>query len=1294
MDLAIIFDDRIRPDTTGVYMRIALRKLCRVTHLLPEEATANRLKQFDHILRVDDGLDYRIPTVSVDKSYWVIDSHLRPDFYLSQLSQYQHVFVAQKSDHVKWNRRGVSSHWLPVACCDTTHKDFKLRRDIDVAFIGNTDIRDRPCCLRSILGLNISTYIGHAFFDEMAEVYSRAKIVFNRSVRNDLNMRAFEALASGALLLSDVSTNGGITDVLDDGTHFVGYRDIDEIADFVSNILDHPDRYESIRTAGQDLVRCHHTYFHRATQLLSVAVPSYLNPHSHNVALPQSATTSPIRSGDRQLTPDHKGKNELISACILTCHRHDNIKFILNSLLRSGMIDDITIWNNNCDHRLSIDHPQITVINSSFNYMRYGRFLGAAQAKHDRVYVQDDDCICYNIRPLVTESALTDSAILSGVKKTHRGVIHDNGEGHSDMSMLGWGAIIPKTALSYLNTYVDYFGVDDICLREADRLVTILARGSTEERTSIIGDLPGAEDGTALSTMESHAGYRNVAIERAHQLAAMSPKSTITPDLLPADTQDSCEQKEEHYYSFPRPDIQRMMPDSVRRVLDIGCGDGTLGAAIKREHGAHVVGVEIQEGIGQIAKAQLDDVIIGNIEMMSPAYAFVERFDCVIAGDVLEHLHDPTALLRRIRDWISPAGHLIVSIPNFRQDASIKMLDSGDWIYRDAGLFDNTHLHFLSANSWEATFRFAGFNVDARMAIPNPGYSHWVSLNRPTHIGIGGVRIEAKDASHVESFFFEQVLFRLTAPAPKRPPSAKALESRPRNVRIGAIIAIGNRSPDRLERVLSSYKHQTHPITCGVCVDLGSPPEIKDNYHNICRKYGWQFCDDYPSIGKAVNLSRAYNYAVSQLPLEVDIVFKGEADVILHPETMRHSTHATEPNMIIHRCANGPEYTEYGPELSREDLEDIFVDVSALPEFPGEGVQAFPYDWFIDSGGYDNAYTYWGYEDCDLRYRAEKTLKVTHIKDACGIHLFHERRIARNTATANALYYGISKHLNRPIRNGGWGFAVGNTRQPPSLMTGLSVGIHSFMRPRSLIRLIESCTTQYPDVPILIAEDWGLSYDESSEARMILQMIHETPNIQLINLPFDSGHATVTGVLLHASATEFMLVLDDDMELTGASNLYQALGAFEQNRDIAAVGLRCITAQKASPVPNALTGMLKREADTIHALPIRDSDREVRQVDILTGPTIWRCRAAREVEYVGRTDASRYDLYLQLKYDTSWDVWYDPRSVVLCHSEDGKYKRATAYPDLNEEWMRWLAGKWSAKKIVTHGEVTMEIVCQ
>jgi len=92
-------------------------------------------------------------------------------------------------------------------------------------------------------------------------------------------------------------------------------------------------------------------------------------------------------------------------------------------------------------------------------------------------------------------------------------------------------------------------------------------------------------------------------------------------------------------YIGSREDVLNLVPDNVKRVLDVGCSIGILGEELKQKFGAEVVGVELDEQMAKIAKEKLGKVIIGNVENINLADYFAPNyFDCMIFADILEHL--------------------------------------------------------------------------------------------------------------------------------------------------------------------------------------------------------------------------------------------------------------------------------------------------------------------------------------------------------------------------------------------------------------------------------------------------------------------------------------------------------------------------------------------------------------------------------------------------------------------------------------------------------------------------------
>ena len=105
------------------------------------------------------------------------------------------------------------------------------------------------------------------------------------------------------------------------------------------------------------------------------------------------------------------------------------------------------------------------------------------------------------------------------------------------------------------------------------------------------------------------------------------------------------------YYSYERPELVAEVPEGAKRVLDIGCGAGAMSAAIKRDKGSDEIwGVEIVADVAEKAKENpaLDKLFVGNIEQLVHELP-EEYFDCIVAGDVLEHLVDPWTTLAELR---------------------------------------------------------------------------------------------------------------------------------------------------------------------------------------------------------------------------------------------------------------------------------------------------------------------------------------------------------------------------------------------------------------------------------------------------------------------------------------------------------------------------------------------------------------------------------------------------------------------------------------------------------------------
>jgi len=433
------------------------------------------------------------------KVCYLIDTHINFDKHLELAKNFNFVFLAQKAYVEKMKKEGINNvYWLPLACDPDIHGQIGEEKKWDVGFVGTiSDNNNRRKQLLEKIGSHFNLNCDRKFMDEMALHYSQSKVVFNNAINNDLNMRVFEALCSGSMLITDNPEGSGLEEMFDNKKHLVLYKD-ESIEEQIAYYLKNNKERQEIAQQGRREVLKKHTYLHRVIEFMN----------------------------------------------------------ILNTQLSSKQ-------NINC--------------NSS---------------------------------------------------------------------------------------------------------------------------------------------------------------------------------KPDNYYKNVRYDLLPLVPEDAKCILEVGCAEGMTGKELKKRPGLFVAGIELNKDAAELARSELDDVVVGNIEEIDIPYN-ESSFDCVIFADVLEHLVDPLAALKKTNKVLKNDGSIIMSIPNVQFYGVVHQLVEGNWTYQKEGILDETHLRFFTLKEIEKLIEDAGLYVKRIEETLDPKYKDLQSDDHNS-IKLGRLSINNLTAEEIRRFFVFQ----------------------------------------------------------------------------------------------------------------------------------------------------------------------------------------------------------------------------------------------------------------------------------------------------------------------------------------------------------------------------------------------------------------------------------------------------------------------------------------------------------------------------------------------------------
>jgi methionine biosynthesis protein MetW len=172
------------------------------------------------------------------------------------------------------------------------------------------------------------------------------------------------------------------------------------------------------------------------------------------------------------------------------------------------------------------------------------------------------------------------------------------------------------------------------------------------------------------------------------------------------------------------------------RILDVGCGTGSLSRLLLDHRDVSLIGVEPDPLRAELARQRGIEVLTSPLD--ENAVETLGTFDQVIFADVLEHLPDPATVLRLAANVLTQDGEVIASIPNVAHWSVRWDLLRGRFEYAPFGIMDATHLRWFTTVAVEQLFEACGLTIrsmEHTAGVNLPVYSQnaiWRRIPRAT----------------------------------------------------------------------------------------------------------------------------------------------------------------------------------------------------------------------------------------------------------------------------------------------------------------------------------------------------------------------------------------------------------------------------------------------------------------------------------------------------------------------------------------------------------------------------------
>ncbi|OGG95331.1 MAG: hypothetical protein A2508_05050 [Candidatus Lambdaproteobacteria bacterium RIFOXYD12_FULL_49_8] len=209
---------------------------------------------------------------SCPTAWYAIDNHTGIKKHLQIAPLFDLTFAAQKAFLGSFEALGLVARWLPLGLDLPLLPKEELPKIYDLALVGSLDPGAHPERVAMVARLKEAfpnSFFGRASMEELYLIYAQTRLVFNKSIQGDLNMRYFEALGSGALLLTDPIKDSGREELFTPEVEYFDYQE-SELVQRARDLLEHWDKLAPAASLAAKKLRTKHSYKARAQSILDL----------------------------------------------------------------------------------------------------------------------------------------------------------------------------------------------------------------------------------------------------------------------------------------------------------------------------------------------------------------------------------------------------------------------------------------------------------------------------------------------------------------------------------------------------------------------------------------------------------------------------------------------------------------------------------------------------------------------------------------------------------------------------------------------------------------------------------------------------------------------------------------------------------------------------------------------------------------------------------------------------------------------------------------------------------------